>query len=293
VTTTRDGNDNDEGRRTWDKGLLSGIKHGRAQRKTLQLNTAYSPMSVPLPALPQKHSIDQHQPVPGQRFVSVRALHYLLNETISRSIKNTSKNTTTHDNHLKDIGTVNSPNTLSSINSIGYDVGFKTATTLLLSPNSTSQFHLSNDPLEAMKFICRDVWKGLFGKQMDNLRTNHTGTFVLVDNSPIPYTNCYYLPATGLEINNSTSAVASNEALADELHASLSISTSTDGADGINADADADIKPTLLRAPPFLEFHIGVIQGVLACLGVSVVAVSASADAQSTTNAAVFTVQTA
>ncbi len=29
------------------------------------------------------------------------------------------------------------------------------------------------EPLEIMKFICRDVWKVLYGKQMDNLRTNH------------------------------------------------------------------------------------------------------------------------
>lgn len=38
------------------------------------------------------------------------------------------------------------------------------------------------DVLDIMKFVCRDVWKAVYGKQMDNLRTNHRGTFVLVDN---------------------------------------------------------------------------------------------------------------
>lgn len=39
------------------------------------------------------------------------------------------------------------------------------------------------DVLDIMKFVCRDVWKCLYNKQMDNLRTNHRGTFVLVDNN--------------------------------------------------------------------------------------------------------------
>lgn len=37
------------------------------------------------------------------------------------------------------------------------------------------------DLLTIMKFVCRDVWKQLFGKQIDNLKTNHRGTFYLLD----------------------------------------------------------------------------------------------------------------
>ncbi|KAL1325305.1 trafficking protein particle complex subunit 6B-like isoform X3 [Arachis ipaensis] len=39
-----------------------------------------------------------------------------------------------------------------------------------------------NDHLEAIKFICKDFWLELFKKHVDNLRTNHRGTFVLQDN---------------------------------------------------------------------------------------------------------------
>lgn len=39
------------------------------------------------------------------------------------------------------------------------------------------------DALEAVKFICKDVWIALYDKQIDNLRTNHRGVYVLVDNA--------------------------------------------------------------------------------------------------------------
>ncbi|KAJ0957140.1 putative transport protein particle (TRAPP) component [Helianthus annuus] len=38
-----------------------------------------------------------------------------------------------------------------------------------------------SDHLEAIKFICKDFWSLLFKKQIDNLKTNHRGTFVLQD----------------------------------------------------------------------------------------------------------------
>ncbi|KAE8584983.1 hypothetical protein XENTR_v10021184 [Xenopus tropicalis] len=38
------------------------------------------------------------------------------------------------------------------------------------------------DDLEVVKFVCKDFWTILFKKQIDNLRTNHQGTYVLQDN---------------------------------------------------------------------------------------------------------------
>ncbi|TSX85952.1 mRNA decay activator protein ZFP36L1 [Bagarius yarrelli] len=38
------------------------------------------------------------------------------------------------------------------------------------------------DDLEVIKFVCKDFWNGIFRKQIDNLRTNHQGTYVLQDN---------------------------------------------------------------------------------------------------------------
>ncbi|CAB3398486.1 unnamed protein product [Caenorhabditis bovis] len=35
--------------------------------------------------------------------------------------------------------------------------------------------------LECIKFICKEFWINVFGKQVDNLRTNHQGVYVVQD----------------------------------------------------------------------------------------------------------------
>ncbi|KAK7750965.1 hypothetical protein SLS62_007098 [Diatrype stigma] len=42
------------------------------------------------------------------------------------------------------------------------------------------RFH---DALDAIKFVCKDLWMLVFRKQVDNLKTNHRGVYVLTDNS--------------------------------------------------------------------------------------------------------------
>ncbi|KAG1680740.1 hypothetical protein FOA52_008072 [Chlamydomonas sp. UWO 241] len=39
------------------------------------------------------------------------------------------------------------------------------------------------DTLEIIKFVCKDFWLAVFRKQVDNLRTNHRGVFVLSDSN--------------------------------------------------------------------------------------------------------------
>ncbi|XP_058385547.1 trafficking protein particle complex subunit 6A isoform X2 [Diceros bicornis minor] len=39
------------------------------------------------------------------------------------------------------------------------------------------------EELDVLKFLCKDLWVAVFQKQMDSLRTNHQGTYVLQDNS--------------------------------------------------------------------------------------------------------------
>ncbi|TNN41757.1 Trafficking protein particle complex subunit 6B [Liparis tanakae] len=39
------------------------------------------------------------------------------------------------------------------------------------------------DELDVMKFVCKDFWTKVFKRQIDNLRTNHQGTYVLQDNT--------------------------------------------------------------------------------------------------------------
>ena len=37
------------------------------------------------------------------------------------------------------------------------------------------------DQLEILKWVCKELWTELFKKSVDNLRTNHRGTYVLRD----------------------------------------------------------------------------------------------------------------
>lgn len=62
------------------------------------------------------------------------------------------------------------------IESIGYQVGHQ------LSERYTMDRPRFGDHLDAIKFICKDFWSEIFKKQIDNLKTNHRGTFVLQDN---------------------------------------------------------------------------------------------------------------
>eukprot|EP00877_Chromochloris_zofingiensis_P013904 jgi/Chrzof1/8768/Cz03g23230.t1 len=39
------------------------------------------------------------------------------------------------------------------------------------------------DTLEVIKFVCKEFWQAIFKKQIDNLKTNHRGIYVLQDNN--------------------------------------------------------------------------------------------------------------
>ncbi|KAL0637207.1 hypothetical protein Q9L58_003857 [Maublancomyces gigas] len=43
------------------------------------------------------------------------------------------------------------------------------------------------DTLDVIKFICKDLWTIVFRKQIDNLKTNHRGVYVLTDNTFRPF----------------------------------------------------------------------------------------------------------
>ncbi|KAG2132398.1 TRAPP complex subunit trs33 [Suillus clintonianus] len=42
---------------------------------------------------------------------------------------------------------------------------------------------LFSDSLDVIKFVCKDLWASCWDKQVDNLRTNHRGVYVLQDNA--------------------------------------------------------------------------------------------------------------
>ncbi|RPB25388.1 transport protein particle component [Terfezia boudieri ATCC MYA-4762] len=43
------------------------------------------------------------------------------------------------------------------------------------------------ETLDVIKFCCKDLWTIVFRKQIDNLKTNHRGVYVLTDNTFRPF----------------------------------------------------------------------------------------------------------
>ncbi|KAF5305722.1 hypothetical protein FQR65_LT07618 [Abscondita terminalis] len=65
---------------------------------------------------------------------------------------------------------------LSNLEYIGFSVGYKIIERL------TREMARFKDELDMMKFVCTDFWSAIYKKQIDNLRTNHQGVYVLQDN---------------------------------------------------------------------------------------------------------------
>lgn len=63
------------------------------------------------------------------------------------------------------------------IEALGHDVG-----TRLLERYAQDRDMLDQD-LDMVKFVCKDFWEHTFKKQIDILRTNHRGLYVLTDNN--------------------------------------------------------------------------------------------------------------
>eukprot|EP01114_Cavostelium_apophysatum_P007975 TRINITY_DN2020_c0_g1_i1.p1 TRINITY_DN2020_c0_g1~~TRINITY_DN2020_c0_g1_i1.p1 ORF type:complete len:168 (+),score=23.10 TRINITY_DN2020_c0_g1_i1:187-690(+) len=59
---------------------------------------------------------------------------------------------------------------------IGFSVGQR------LAERYTKERTRFSEHLEMIKFLCKEFWLELYKKQIDNLRTNHRGVFVLHDN---------------------------------------------------------------------------------------------------------------
>ncbi|XRB22647.1 trafficking protein particle complex subunit 6 [Pseudoscourfieldia marina] len=77
---------------------------------------------------------------------------------------------------------VQNANTSSSddakhLQAIGYRVGYA------LVERCSRGKPRPTDKLDAVKFVCKDFWSVAFGKNVDHLRTNHRGVFVLQDTS--------------------------------------------------------------------------------------------------------------
>lgn len=147
----------------------------------------------------------------GTRLVNATCLDLLLQEMVPTSIR-VSQHLNDYDALPKQISTVIEPTQidlkLSSIagdlpgttnvfdspliysddvtvriETYGFNLGIRLAELLMFHGVQKNANSKLVDILEILKFVCRDVWRALYGKQMDNLRTNHRGTFVLVDSN--------------------------------------------------------------------------------------------------------------
>ena len=67
-------------------------------------------------------------------------------------------------------------NDFSTLEYIGFTTGYR------LIERLTRDVPRFKDELEAMKFICTDFWILIYKKQVDNLRTNNQGMYVVQDN---------------------------------------------------------------------------------------------------------------
>jgi hypothetical protein len=61
------------------------------------------------------------------------------------------------------------------LSQIGYRVGYS------LSERLSKENPRYRDELDTVKYLCKELWICLFKKQVDNLRTNHQGVYVIHD----------------------------------------------------------------------------------------------------------------
>jgi hypothetical protein len=100
----------------------------------------------------------------GNTDVSEYAYEYLLCEMIGESVNSWDKTGKDGSNNFE------------RIEESGFHVGYR-----LFEGLGAQQKAISSDPLDLMKFLCKEFWQVIFRKKIDKLQTNHRGIFVLYD----------------------------------------------------------------------------------------------------------------
>eukprot|EP00897_Mesotaenium_endlicherianum_P003579 jgi/Mesen1/3249/ME000187S02411 len=122
------------------------------------------------------------------------------------------------------------------IEAIGFQVGQQ------LVERYTKERPRFTDHLDVIKFICKDFWVEVFHKQVDNLKTNHRGVFVLQDNK--------FRWLTRISIDNLPGGPGSSE-----------------GVEKIVSAPQGIVKASV-AAGQYLYLPCGLIRGALTSLGV-------------------------
>ncbi|OJJ97379.1 hypothetical protein ASPACDRAFT_32910 [Aspergillus aculeatus ATCC 16872] len=130
-------------------------------------------MSVESPALLANHASESHL-----RLLGASCLDFLLIELVPMAERLT-RELTPNESIPDDEGIRET--TFFRLESLGYRVGQGLAERFA---RDRPRFV---DNLDVIKFLCKDIWTILFKKQVDNLKTNHRGVYVLTDNSFRPF----------------------------------------------------------------------------------------------------------
>jgi hypothetical protein len=62
------------------------------------------------------------------------------------------------------------------LESVGFAVGHR-----FVERSTRTRSPRMSDPLDIIKYLCKDLWSALFRKKVDKLQTNHRGVYVLQD----------------------------------------------------------------------------------------------------------------
>ncbi|CAB0042298.1 unnamed protein product [Trichogramma brassicae] len=109
-----------------------------------------------------KHQFVDGKSAPGAKAEADECLFEYLHGEIINYVVSKSKESSEED--------------LSQLEWMGFSVGYRIIERL------TREMQRFKDELDIIKFICTDFWNSLYHKQVDNLRTNHHGVYVLHDN---------------------------------------------------------------------------------------------------------------
>lgn len=121
-------------------------------------------------------------------------------------------------------------------------------------------------PLDSIKFICKDLWPLLFRKQIDNLKTNHRGVFVLTD--------ARFGPISRVSVDRKAGVKAPEETLSRAQAVSFlsfsSLAGNTEFLENCTFRVGLVCDFVLTVAAQYLYFPCGIIRGALAGLGMDV-----------------------
>lgn len=123
--------------------------------------------------------------------------------------------------------------------------------------------------LSVLKFVCKELWVLVYGKPIDNLKTNHRGTYVLIDNSFWPCERMGSVGNMALSSFHKNFYVNGNgNVQSGMLNSSSATAAGGSSVTGSGASTGATGAGTMSAAAPYIWFPLGIIRGALGALGV-------------------------